>query len=122
MQNQTLSHALATNTQTKTPSVANGTIIYPGANVWNLGVILDSSLGPEFHLSTSPTVGMENSERCPVALRLIVLAATVLVQATILSHLVVAAAASLHHSPAVCPLCHSQGYLLPMGPGLLLRL
>lgn len=79
MQNQTLSHALATNTQTKTPYMAKGTIIYPGANVQNLGFILDSSLGPEFRLSTSPTVGMENSERCPVALLLIVLAATVLV-------------------------------------------
>lgn len=67
--------------------MVNGTIVYPGANVRNLGVIFDSSLGPQFHLSTSPTVEAEHFKICPITLLLMMLAATVLVQATIFTHL-----------------------------------
>lgn len=51
--------------------------------------IFDSSLEPQFHLSASPTVEEEKFKICPITLLLIMLAATVLVQATIFTHLVV---------------------------------
>lgn len=51
--------------------------------------IFDSSLGPQFHLSTSPSVEAEKFKICPITLLPIMLAATVLVQATIFTYLVV---------------------------------
>lgn len=59
-----------------------------------LGSALILLLDPKFYPSTNPIVEteLENSKICPITLFLMMLAATLLVQATFLSHLVVAAA------------------------------
>lgn len=104
MQNQTPSHALATHTQTRTPDTAKGALANPGANVRDLGGVRGLPLGPKsLSQRALPWERHVPSDVWSLSSLLIVPAATVLVQATALSPLAAAAAASLRPCPAVCP-------------------